>query len=248
MGDEALISELNHFDLFLTGATILTGNSGQPEIRDGSIGVRDGKITWLGHGKPQGGRSTKRVLKLAGCVVTPGFVNIHTHSILTMVRGVAVDAGFAPSYTPGIPKGPELKPEQPRRVARLGALETLPFGAPVLGGHFAHADVATEAMAELGMRLCPSWRIHDVDFAEVAHGRWIHRPVIGAKLLGAAMDLYDRWKGHPRVTVNLAAHAVDTCSDGFLREIAELASRHPLVVSTHLGQSIVELARVREGR
>ena len=118
MGGQALISELNHFDLFLTGATILTGNSGQPEIRDGSIGVRDGKITWLGHGTPQSGHSTKRVLKLAGCVVTPGFVNIHTHSILTMVRGVAVDAGFAPSYTPGIPKGPELNPDQARAFAR----------------------------------------------------------------------------------------------------------------------------------
>jgi len=125
-------------------------------------------------------------------------------------------------------------------------LEALLFGSTVLGDHFGHADVATEAMAELGMRLCPSWRIHDVDFAEVAHGRWTHRPAIGAKMLGAAMDLYDRWKGHPRVTVNLAAHAVDTCSDGFLREIAELASRHSLVVSTHLGQSIVELDRVRE--
>ena len=246
MGGQALISELNHFDLFLTGGTILTGNAGQPEIRDGSIGVRDGKITWLGHGTPQSGHTTKRVLKLAGCVVTPGFVNTHTHSILTMVRGVAVDAGFAPSYTPGIPKGPELNPDQARAFARLGALEALLFGSTVLGDHFAHADVATEAMAELGMRLCPSWRIHDVDFAEVAHGRWTHRPAIGAKMLGAAMDLYDRWKGHPRVTVNLAAHAVDTCSDGFLREIAELAGRHSLIVSMHLGQSIVELDRVRE--
>src|ERR1700716_4092580 len=118
MGDQALISELNHFALFLTGGTILTGNAGQPEIRDGSIGVRDGKITWLGHGTPQSGHSTKRVLKLAGCVVTPGFVNIHTHSILTMVRGVAVDAGFAPSYTPGVPKGSELNPDQARAFAR----------------------------------------------------------------------------------------------------------------------------------
>src|SRR4030088_542370 len=82
MGGQALISELNHFDLFLTGGTILTGNSGQPEIHDGSIGVRDGKITWLGHGTPQSGHTTKRVLKLAGCVVTPGFVNTHTHTFV----------------------------------------------------------------------------------------------------------------------------------------------------------------------
>src|SRR5258708_3627035 len=118
MGGQALISELNHFDLFLTGGTILTGNPGQPEIRDGSIGVLDGKRTWLGHGTPQSGHTTKRVLKLAGCVVTPGFVNTHTHSFLTIVRGVAVDAGFAPSYTLGIPKGPELNPDQARAFAR----------------------------------------------------------------------------------------------------------------------------------
>ena len=71
MGDQALISELNHFDLLLTGGTILTGNPGQPEIRDGSIGVRDGKITWLGHGTPQSGHSTKRVLKLASSTLIP---------------------------------------------------------------------------------------------------------------------------------------------------------------------------------
>src|ERR1700738_2453610 len=106
MGGQALISELNHFDLFLTGATILAGNSGQPEIRDDSIGVRDGKITWLGHGTPQSGHSAKRVLKLAGCVVTPGFVNTHTHSILTMVRGVAVDAGSPPPTRPVFRKAP----------------------------------------------------------------------------------------------------------------------------------------------
>src|SRR5258708_40069935 len=120
MGGQALIPELNHFDLFLTEGTILTGNPGQPEIRDGSIGIRDSKIAWLGHGTPQSGHTTQRVLKLAGCVVTPGFVNTHTHSILAMVRGVAVDAGFAPSYTPGIPKGPELNPDQARE--RLHAL------------------------------------------------------------------------------------------------------------------------------
>ncbi len=46
--------------------------------------------------------------------------------------------------------------------------------------------------------------------------------------------------------VNLAAHAVDTCSDGFLREVAKAAQAHDLVVSTHLGQSQVEVERVRE--
>jgi 5-methylthioadenosine/S-adenosylhomocysteine deaminase len=178
--------------------------------------------------------------------ITPGFVNPHAHSILSMVRGVAADAGFAPSYTPGIPKGTQVNADQARALARLGALEALLFGSTVLGDNFVHADVTTEAMAELGLRLCPSWRIHDIDFAKVASGDWIHDPAIGAKTLGAAMALYERWKHHPRVRVNLAAHAVDTCSDGFLRQIAALAEEHCLTVSTHLGQSMVEVERVRE--
>jgi 5-methylthioadenosine/S-adenosylhomocysteine deaminase len=196
MGGQALIPELNHFDLFLTEGTILTGNPGQPEIRDGSIGIRDSKIAWLGHGTPQSGHTTQRVLKLAGCVVTPGFVNTHTHSILTMVRGVAVDAGFAPSYTPGIPKGPELNPDQARAFARLGALEALLFGSTVLGDHFAHADVATEAMAELGMRLCPSWRIHDVDLQR-------SRTDVGSTAPPSAQRCWE-----PRWTFTIAGRAI----------------------------------------
>jgi 5-methylthioadenosine/S-adenosylhomocysteine deaminase len=245
MGGPILISGPNRFDLLLDSVTILTGVPGRPEIRDGAIGIRDGMIAWVGPGSPHN-FIAGRTLKLSGHVVTPGFVNTHTHSILTMVRGVAVDSGFAPSYTPGIPKGTQVNPEQARALARLGALEALLFGSTVLADHFIHADVTTEAMADLGMRLCPSWRIHDVDFAEVANGRWRHSPTIGARTLGAAMALHERWMGHPRIKVNLAPHAADTCSEGFLREIGVLAERHSLIVSTHLGQSTVEVDRVRE--
>jgi 5-methylthioadenosine/S-adenosylhomocysteine deaminase len=185
-------------------------------------------------------------LRLPGHFITPGFVNVHTHSILTMVRGVAADLGFAPSYTPGIPKGTQVNAQQARALARLGALEALLFGSTLIGDNFVHADVATEAMAELGVRLAPSWRIHDVDFARVAHGDWHYDAAIGRRTLDAGLALHERWKNHPRVRVNLAAHAVDTCSNDFLHEVAAASQAHGLRVSTHLGQSQVEVDRVRE--
>lgn len=233
------------FDLLMHRATLLTADPAQPELRNTSLGIRDGRIAWIGPdaARPPAARET---LDLTGQVVTPGFVNPHIHCILTMVRGVASDSGFAPSYTPGIPKGTEVDERQARALARLGALEALLFGSTLLGDNFVHADVSTAAMEEMGMRLCPSWRIHDIDFARVAQGEWHHDPRIGAATLGAAMDLHEKWKGHPRVHVNLAAHAVDTCSEKFLREIADLSEKHSLLVSTHLGQSTVEVARVRE--
>lgn len=233
------------FDLLLLDTIALTADAARPEIRDCTIGIRDGRIAWI-DSRPPEHYEARRTLRLPGHFVTPGFVNVHTHSILTMVRGVAADLGFAPSYTPGIPKGTKVDPAQARALARLGALEALMFGSTLIGDNFVHADVATEAIAALGMRLAPSWRIHDVDFARVAHGDWHHDPAIGRRTLDAALALHARWAGHPRVQVNLAAHAVDTCSNDFLKEVAAASRAHSLRVSTHLAQSEVEVRRVRE--
>ena len=232
-------------DLLIQDATILTGDPTQPELRGWSLGVRSGRIVWLAKAAPEPVNSA-RTLHLGGYFITPGFVNTHMHSILTMVRGVAADLGFAPSYTPGIPKGTQVNEEQAVALARLGALEAMLAGSTLIGDNFVHADVTTNAMLELGIRLAPSWRIHDVDFSKVALGQWEHSAAIGARTLEAGLALHAQWRDHPRVTVNLAAHAVDTCSNDFLREVALASERHRLVVSTHLGQSEVEVKRVKE--
>ena len=232
------------FDLLLRDAIFLTAAPQQAECRGWCLGIADGCITWFDP-EPPVHYTARRELRLPGHFVTPGFVNPHVHSILSMVRGVAVDLGFAPSYTPGIPKGTEVNPEQARALARLGGLEAMLFGSTLVGDNFVHADTTTEAMLELGLRLAPSWRIHDVDFARVAHGEWNYDSAIGDRTLGAGLALYERWRDHPRVYVNLAAHAADTCSDDFLARIAQEAQQRDLVVSTHLGQSQVEVERVR---
>lgn len=231
------------FDLLLRDAIFLTANPEQPVCRSWCLGIHQGTIKWLSS-TPPASYTAKRELSLSGYFVTPGFVNPHVHSILSMVRGVAVDIGFAPSYTPGIPKGTEVNPEQAYALARLGALEAMLFGSTLVGDNFVHADVSTQAMVDLGLRLAPSWRIHDVDFAQVAQGQWHFDATIGDRTLQAGLDLYETWKDHPRVDVNLAAHAVDTCSNAFLETIAHEAQKRDLVVSTHLGQSQVEVQRV----
>jgi 5-methylthioadenosine/S-adenosylhomocysteine deaminase len=231
-------------DLLVTGVDVLTADPRRPELRGATLGVADGRIAWLDLAPPPRFEAA-RVLALPGRVLTPGFVNVHNHAILTMVRGVAADLGFAPSYTPGIPKGTDVTADQARALARMGALEMMLFGSTLIGDNFVHADVTTEAMAELGVRLAPSWRVHDVDFARVSQGEWRFDAAIGRRTLDGALALRERWRHDPRVTPNIGAHAVDTCSEGFLREIAAAAASLDLRVNTHLGQSTVEVERVR---
>jgi 5-methylthioadenosine/S-adenosylhomocysteine deaminase len=127
-------------------------------------------------------------------------------------------------------------------LARLGALESLLFGATVMVDSYVHADLTLPAMAELGLRVFACGRIHDVDFSRVHEGDWRYDPAIGAATLAATRQLirdqHGRFDG--RANVILIPHAPDTCSDDLLRQVAALARETGLRVSTHLSQSKIE--------
>jgi len=234
-------------DLLLTGADILTAEPGAPLIRAGAIGIAAGRIAFIGAEVPPG-VTAARTLDLTGRLITPGYINIHLHSALTMVRGVAADLGFAPSYTRGIPNAMDLSAEEATSLARLGALEAMLSGSTLIGEHFVHADAALPALAELGLRVHTSLRLHDVDFAAVANGAWNYEAEIGFSLLEANLELYENWHGKEggRVAIQFAAHAADTCSPAFLRRIAMEAKARGARVNTHLAQSKTEIKRVRQ--
>jgi len=240
-------------DLLITGATVVTVDDASSVIEDAAIGIAAGRFAWVGPAAalPPGARAAKR-LALPGRVLTPGFVNVHTHAILTMVRGVAEDLGFAPAYTPGIPHGHDVTPDEAIALARLGAVEAMLFGSTLINDTYVHADLTLPAMAELGLRVTSCGRIHDADFSLIGDGRWEYHREIGERTLGEALALADRWHGAfgGRAGVQLAAHAPDTCSDELLRLIAAESGRRGLRVNTHLVQSRKEVEQVtrRSGR
>lgn len=233
-------------DCLVTEVTLLTADPGAAVIGDAALGVKGDRIAFIGpKTQAPAARDTRR---LPGCVVTPGFINPHTHSAFTMVRGVAADLGFAPSYTKGIPNALDLDGDTARALAALGALEAMLSGSTLIGEHFVHMEACLPALAALGLRVHASHRLHDVDFRRVAGGEWVYDAALGDALLEANCDLHAAWHGKAdgRVAVQFAAHAADTCSDTFLAKVATEAHARDAVVNTHLAQSTVELKRVRE--
>lgn len=232
-------------DLIVHGGTILTGDPARPVIKNGVIGIAGDRISVIEEGDASA--SAARTIDARGKLVTPGFVNVHTHAILTMVRGVAEDMGFAPAYTPSVPHGHEVTEEEAVALARLGALEAVLFGSTLINDTYVHQHLTMPAMAELGLRVWGSGRIHDVDFSRVHLSEWEHKPEIGDWSLGEAVELYERFHGgaEGRMGVCLAAHAPDTCSRWLLERIREERDRLGLRVQSHLSQSKIEVARIR---
>ena len=238
-------------DLLFTGVTLLTAEPDAPVLRDAALAIQGDRIAWMGPASAAP-RDARRTMALPGRVITPGFINLHTHSAFTMVRGVAMDLGFAPSYTRGLPNAQMLSPEEAVALSRAGALEALLAGSTLIGEHFVHLDACLPELAKLGLRVHGSLRLNDVDFQKVAEGQWVHDPAIGEALLGRNLEMHARWNGAEdgRVAVQFAAHAADTCSEPFLKRVAAEAASRGAVVNTHLSQSKVEVERVkaRSGR
>jgi len=233
-------------DLLVRGAVVLTGNAECPVIDDAIVGIRDKRLAIVAPASEVEPVTATRTIDASGYVVTPGFVNVHTHTILCMVRGVAEDMGFAPAYTPGVPHGHDVTPDESVALARLGALEAMLFGSTLINDSYVHADVTMPAMGELGMRVFTCGRIHDVDFTTVHQQKWDHLTKIGDKTLADALNLAERWHGTEggRLGVQLAAHAPDTCSRDLLDEVDAARRSLGLRVNIHLAQSRLEVERV----
>jgi N-acyl-D-aspartate/D-glutamate deacylase len=75
------------FDLLLTGGRIVDGTGG-PET-SGDVAVRDGRIAAIG---PLPGAAARRTVDVTGLVVCPGFIDVHTHSDLTLLSSAGAQS------------------------------------------------------------------------------------------------------------------------------------------------------------
>ena len=178
-------------DMIVAGGTLLTSDPNRPYIQEGWVVINNGRIQSIQDKKPDRFHPATKVIDAKGFVITPGFVNVHTHAILSMVRGVAEDMGFAPAYTIGVPHGHDPSPEEAYAMAQLGGLEALLFGSTIINDTFTHQNIALPAMAETGIRAWGCGRIHDVDFTRVHLGEWTYNTEIGEQTLREASELIE---------------------------------------------------------
>ena len=236
------------FDLLIRGCTALTSDPARPMIDKAAIGIRGDRIALIGTEADAEGLEARRVMVAQGHVATPGFVNVHTHAVLSLARGMTEDMGFAPAYTPGVPHAYDVTEDEAVALGRLTALEAMLFGSTIINDMYIHAHATLPAIAELGLRISSSGWIHDVDFTQIHNKIWNYDRKVGERCLRYAIDLFDRFNGafDGRASVMLAPHAIDTCSRDFLREVNAERRRMGVCVMTHLAQSYMEVEQVKK--
>ena len=86
------------FDVLLTGGQVINGTGETPPFR-ADVGVRGGKIVFVGLSDVRQKDTARRVFDVSGKFVAPGFIDIHTHSDLSVLFTPQMDSSLAQGVT-----------------------------------------------------------------------------------------------------------------------------------------------------
>lgn len=232
--------------------TIITMDNNRRIMRNASIVIQDDRITWLGP-ENEFPKTYEHATTIdgKGKVVYPGFINIHAHAALSVVRGIGDELGTAPAYTPGVPQGIYLSKDDCYKLALLGALEAVKFGTTCIVDNYVNEDSAAQAFTDLGIRAIVSELVRDVNAENIPHRIYEFDEKRGEKEIEKNLALIQKWHNtnNGRIKCLLGPHTPDGCSRNFLNIIREEAERHNIGMVIHLSQSRAENAEVlrREG-
>ncbi len=233
----------------ITDTMIVTMNPERQVLTSAGLLMENDLITWIGamDALPVVDGPVKKI-SARGKLVLPGFVNLHTHAALSILRGIGDDLGVAPAYSPKVPQGVFLSEEDIYTFSMLGGLEALKFGTTCIVDNYLHEHQAARAFEALGLRAVVSERLHDADLFLIPDGKYEFDANRGDQLLERGVELCRAWQGaaNGRITTRLGPHAPDTCSTPYLKNVAKAAEALQVGLVLHVSQSRRELAHIRE--
>ncbi|MGI6253718.1 MAG: amidohydrolase [Aminivibrio sp.] len=193
-------------------------DGGMERARYGSLLVRDGKIA----GIDDEGRSYEADEIIEGqgrAALLPGFVNAHTHSAMSLLRGIGEEAPLMEWLEKKIwPVEARLRTEHVYWGTKLALLEMISGGATAFCDMYFEMDSVAEASLEMGARCALSRGLVGDDREKFAEG----------------LRLADTWRGREEfVTVQLAPHAPYTVPLPFMKEVAAAAKERGLALHVH---------------
>lgn len=205
-------------------------------LENHSIVLRDGQIVaLLPTADARLAFKADDVVALPESLVMPGFVNLHSHAAMNLVRGLGADLPLMDWLTTKIwpAEGKLMSPEFVREGAYLAGLEMAAGGITTTSDQYFFPLDAARGLRSAGLRCAASAFV--IGFPSA----WAKDD---AEYLRRAEETLEACQNNPFVRATVAPHAPYTVSDDALRACAKLAEKYDAPIHMHVHETAVEVS------
>ena len=222
-------------------------NGGHRHLRDGEVVWENGEIVYVG---PRFGGQVDETIDAGGKIVTPGFINTHTHLYESPLdKSFVEDRGGRQFYGSGLfeylpTRSAAADPDAARVCLAYSMAELICTGTTTVMEIGTQPDWAVEEANRVGMRLYMGqgfrsghWKTDDGKTVTYA---WDE--AAGLDGLDRATKWIEANDGsfNGRIKGFLSPSQVDTCTEDLLRRSADAARSLCVPLALHASQSVIE--------
>jgi 5-methylthioadenosine/S-adenosylhomocysteine deaminase len=191
-------------------------------VLSGDILVENNRIKQIG-GKIN---ADSEEIDATDCIVSPGFVNLHTHAAMTLLRGFADDLPLKTWLEKHIwPAEAKLTPTDIYHGTKLACHEMLQSGTTAFCDMYFHSEEIAKAATESNIRALIAEVIFD--FKDKSKTEAEIRKV----------ERTTRLKANELVRFAIGPHAYYTCSEELLKHVRDISKKENLPIHIHLCES-----------
>jgi len=205
----------------LKNGNIIDENGNLLENKD--IYISNGKIEKLSKIEDINGCD---VIDCTGYYITPSFVNLHAHSPMNILKGIAEDVTIDDWFNKKIfPYESKLKPEEIYWGTALAAVEMINNGVTAFADHYFSQESVYKAIEDIGIRgdIAPTIFGLSEDYKEQ---------------LKDAENFIIKYKDkNNKINLRLGPHAPYTCPGEILKQIIETAKKLNVGIHIHVSET-----------
>lgn len=219
-------------------------------IKNGGVGIEDGKITFVGPMNEFDYASADKIVEASDHITMPGLVNTHFHSGLTLLRGGAQDMPEIEWMNKGV--GPFTKHFEENDLiisSKLGVLEGLRTGTTTFAEYTSNvATLVRKVYKPLGVRVVATETIEEVS-SERGHLKptdlYEFDRSKGDAALRRAETLFRDFEDDDLVTCMYGPQALDMISLELLKRIRDRSREKSHRMHMHVAQGRRERLQIQ---
>ena len=229
-----------HTELLIHARWIIPVEPAGEVLEQHALAIDQGRITaLLPSGQAREQIDADRTVELPDHALIPGLINAHTHTPMSLFRGMADDIPLMDWLSRHIWPAEQrwISPEFVADGSRLAMAEMIRSGSTCFNDMYFFPDVTGQVAQEAGMRAVLGMILIDFPSAWASDAD---------DYLNKAIELHDQFRNELLVKAIFAPHAPYSVSDAPLERVRTLANELELPIHMHVHETADEISQSLE--